>query len=176
MAVGGLGQRSDINDIAGGIADGLAEYRFGTRVDQRFEGGDIVMGREAGVDSHAWQGVRQQVVGAAVQLGHRDDIVAGFGDGLDGVGDSRHTRGDGQRANPAFQGGHALLEHVVGGVHDARIDVAGNLQVKQVGAVLGVVEGEGGGLVDRYGHRLGGRVGAEARMDGKRFQLHAIVP
>ena len=43
-------------------------------------------------------------------------------------------------------------------VHDARVDVALQTEVEQVGAVLRVVEGVGGRLVDRDGHGLGGRV------------------
>lgn len=82
VAVGGCGQRGDIDDVAGRVADGLAEHRLGTFVDQRLEGGDVVVGGEARGDALARQGVGQQVVGAAVQFGHRDDVVAGLGDGL----------------------------------------------------------------------------------------------
>ncbi|MNM75536.1 hypothetical protein D3C81_873270 [compost metagenome] len=174
MAVRGIGKGLQVDDIAGRVADRLAEHCLGAAVDQRFEGGDVVMGGEAGLDAEARQGMGQQVVGTAVELGHRDDIVAGFGHGLDRVGDRRHARGHGQGTDTAFERRHALLEYVVGRVHDPAIDVAGDFQVEQIGAVLGVVEGKRGGLVDRYRDGLGGRVGAEARVDGQGFQLHAI--
>lgn len=138
MAVRSRSEGSQVDDIAGWVADGLAEHRFGALVDQRFEGGDVVMGGEAGLDAEAWQCVGQQVVGAAVELGHRDDIVANLGHGLNRVGDGGHARGHGQRADAAFQRRHALFEHGVGRVHDPRIDIAGDLQVEQVGTVLGV--------------------------------------
>ncbi|MCY1445300.1 hypothetical protein D9M71_618090 [compost metagenome] len=134
------------------------------------------MGGEAGLDTKAWQGMGQQVISAAIELGHRNNVVTGLGHGLDGIGNGRHARRYRQGTDPAFKGGHTLFEHIIGRVHDAAVDVAGHLQVKQVGTVLGVIEGERSGLVDRYGHGLGGGVGTEARVDGQGFQLHAIVP
>ena len=176
MSMRRVGQRCEVDDIAGRVADGFAEYRLGALVDQRFQCGDVIVCGEAGLDAETRQGVGQQVVGAAVELGHRDDVVAGFGHGLDGVGNGGHAGGDGQCADAAFQRRHAFLEHGVGRVHDARVDIAGDFQVEQVGTVLGVVEGEGAGLVDRHRHRLGGRVGAIAGVDGQGFQFHARVP
>jgi hypothetical protein len=72
----------------------------------------------------------------------------------------------------AFQFGHALFQHVGGRVHDARVDVAGDLEVEQVGAVPRVVEGVGCGLVDRHRDGLGGRVGTVAAMHGDGFDFH----
>ena len=172
MAVGSIGQGLEVDNIAGRVADRFAEHRLGAAVDQRFQAGDIVMGGEAHFDARARQGVGEQVVGAAVELGHRDDVVAHFGNGLHRIGDGRHAAGHGQGTDAAFQRRNALFQHVVGGVHDPRVDVARHLEVKQVGAVLGVVEGERGGLVNRHGHRLGGRVGAVTGVDGQGFQFH----
>ncbi|MNZ66269.1 hypothetical protein D3C78_844880 [compost metagenome] len=175
VAVRGVGQGLQVDDVAGRVADGFAEHRLGALVDQRFQCGDVVMGCEARLDAEARQGVRQQVVSPAIQLGHRDDVVAGLGDGLDRIGDRRHARGHRQRPDATFQRSDAFLQHGVGRVHDPRIDVAGHLQVEQVGAVLGVVERVGGGLVDRHGHRPGGRIGAVAGVDGEGFQFHATL-
>lgn len=70
----------------------------------------------------------------------------------------------------------ALFQHVGGGVHDARVDVAGHLEVEQVGAMLGTVEGIGHGLVDGHGGRLGGGVGRVAGVDGQGFDAHGRLP
>ena len=43
--------------------------------------------------------------------------------------------------------------------HDAGVDVAERAEAEQVGAVLGRVEGVGGGLVDGHGARVGRGVG-----------------
>ena len=44
------------------------------------------------------------------------------------------------------------------GIHDAGVDVAELLQSEQRGGVVGVLEGERGGLVDRHGAGAAGRV------------------
>ncbi|MNE88658.1 hypothetical protein D3C80_1859850 [compost metagenome] len=54
-----------------------------------------------------------------------------------------------------------MLQHIVGGIHDAGVDIAGHVQVEQVGAVLGVIEFEGDVLIDRHGDGLGGRIRLE---------------
>ena len=74
-----------------------------------------------------------------------------------------------QRGDAAFHRRHALLQHIVGRVHDARVDVAGHSQVEEVGAVLGVVEFVGDGLVYRHGHRMRGWLAFITGVDGLSF-------
>ncbi len=170
--MGDLRQGGEIDDVAQRVADGLAEQGLGAAVDQRLETFRLAVIGEAHLDAVLRQRVGEQVVGAAVECADRDDVVAGFGDGLDRVGDRRHAGSHAQRADAAFQLRHALFQHVGGRVHDARVDVAGDLEVEQVGAVLGVVEGVGGRLVDRHRDRLGGGIGAVAAMHGDGFDFH----
>ena len=108
------------------------------------------------------QRVGEQVPGAAVEVGRADDVVAGLGDVLDRHGRGRLAGGDGQRRDAAFERRDALLQHGVGRVHDARVDVAELLQREQVRGMLGVAELVGRGLIDRHRHRVGGGVGAVA--------------
>ena len=68
-----------------------------------------------------------------------------------------------------------MLKDILRRVHDARIDISGHLQVEEVGTVLRVVEGIGGGLVNRHRHRFGGRFGAVAAVDGDGFQFHFLL-
>jgi hypothetical protein len=89
----------------------------------------------------------------------------------DRVGHGGLPRGQGECGDTAFERGQALFQHILGRVHDARIDVALNLQVEQVGSVLGIVESEGHGLVDRHGHSARGRVGIIAAVDGDGFEF-----
>ena len=172
VTVRGVSQRLEIDDIAGRVADGLAEDCLGLVVDQRFQRGDVIVGGEAHLDALTRQGVGEKVVGAAIELGHRNDVIARFSDGLDRIGDRRHARSHRQRGDTAFQCGDTLFEHVGGGIHDARIDVARHLQIEEVGAMLGIVERIGRGLVDRHRHGLGCRVRAVARMNRQGLQFH----
>ena len=117
-----------------------------------------------GVDkgsSHAelGQGVGQQVEAAAVDglLGH--DVVARLGQGLDGVGNGRRAGGQGQSCHAALQRRDALFQHILGGVGQAAVDVAGIRQTEPGGGVGGVAEHIGSGLVDGHGPGIGGGVG-----------------
>ena len=87
----------------------------------------------------------------------------------------RMAGGDRERRRAAFERRDALLQHGVGRVADAGIDVAEGLQPEQRGGVVDVVEHEGGGLVDRRRARAGGRVGLRAGMDGERGEAGSAV-
>ena len=72
---------------------------------------------------------------------------------------------NGHRADPALERGDALLQHVLGRVHDPRVDVAELGEPEQRRGVLGVAEDVGRRLVDRGGAGAGGRVGRGAGVD-----------
>ena len=77
----------------------------------------------------------------------------------DGVSYSCCTRGNGQAAYTAFQCGNAILKNSLSSVGQTAIDVSCILQVETITGVLRVVEHIRGGLVDRYGTRVGCGVG-----------------
>ncbi len=92
------------------------------------------------LDALVLERVGEQVPSAAVKVGRRNDVVASVGDVLQrerrrGLA-ARHR----QRGDAAFERGDALLEHVVGRVHDAGVDVAEFPQPEQVRRVVGVLE------------------------------------
>jgi hypothetical protein len=80
----------------------------------------------------------------------------------------RVSRGHGEPGGAALQGCDALLEHGLGRVHDARVDVAEGLEVEQRRGVVDVLEHIGRRLVDRRGAGAGGgiRVGAGVDRQG----------
>ncbi len=128
---------------------------------------------EAHLDALVLQRVREQVPGAAVKVGGADDIVARPRQVLDGKRRRRLPGGERERAHAALDLGDALFEDVIGGVHDARVDVAQLLQREKVRGVLGVAELVRGRLINRHGDRVRGRVGAPAAMKGERFGMTA---
>jgi hypothetical protein len=79
-------------------------------------------------------------------------------------------------AHAALERGDALLEHVGGRVHDARVDVARHREVEQVRAVLRAVELVGHRLVDRRRDRVRGRVTGVAGVDQNGFVTHLLAP
>ena len=96
----------------GALVRGAAEI-------QRIDGID-----EADLDALILERVGEQIPGTTVEIGRADDVVAGPCDVLDGESRGRLPRGQRQRADAAFQCRYALLQHVVGRIHDARVDVA----------------------------------------------------
>ncbi|CAI7977538.1 hypothetical protein FRAHR75_360018 [Frankia sp. Hr75.2] len=121
-------------------------------------------------DAELGQRVVEQVVGAAVEVRGADDVVAGLGQVEDRQRLRRLPRCRGERADPAFEGGDALLEDVLGGVHDPGVDVARLAEREQRGRVVGVAEDEARRLVDRDGSRTGRRIGLGARVDLLRLE------
>ena len=73
---------------------------------------------------------------------------------------------------PPFERRHALLEHIGGGVHDARVDVAELLEREQSGGVRGILEDVRRGLVDGHGAREAGLIGRVAGVQGARGEAH----
>ena len=171
VAVRNVGNGGDIGHRALRVADGFDEHGLGTVIKQRLKTCQIARIGKARCHAKLRQGVCQQVVGAAIEGGAGNDVVARFGDGLDGIRHCRLPGGHRECRNAPFERRHALFQHVLRRVHDARVDVARHLQVEQVRAVLRVVKCIGHGLVDRHRHRLGGGVGRVSGVDGLGFKF-----
>src|ERR1044072_1432852 len=75
---------------------------------------------------------------------------------------ARVSRGDRTRCGATFQRPDALFQYGGGGVANAGIDIAESLQPEQRGGMVGIVEHEGRGLIDRRHPRAGGRIGLRA--------------
>src|SRR5690606_27296609 len=133
VLVGHPGHGLDVEDVQLGIADGFGVDALSPLVDGPAEVVGIRRIHEVDLDAQVGQAVGQQVEGTAVEAGRRHHLVAGAGDVGDGQGGGGLAAGGGQGGGAAFQGGHPLLEHVHGGVHDAGVDVARLLQVEEPG-------------------------------------------
>ena len=72
----------------------------------------------------------QQVVAAAVNGLLGNYMAAVLGQGLDGVADSGSTGSNSQARHAAFQGSDALFQHILGGVGQTAVNVAGISQAK----------------------------------------------
>ena len=174
LCVGGLGKGAHVHHINRRIADGFAIHQPCARIGHF---GDLF--GAVGVDkAHfyalARQVVGEEIIGAAIERFGSDDVVARFHQGLHGIGNRRHAAGGAQSGNAAFERGHTRFEHGCGGVHNAGVDVAGHIEIEQIGAVAGVVEGVRGGLVNRHRRRFGGGVGCVACVQGEGFGLHGF--
>jgi hypothetical protein len=173
--VGDLGEGFDVDDVDERVAQRFRVKQLGVLLDGFAEILRVARVDEGGLDAELPQVHVQQRVRAAVQGRGRDDVVAGAAQREDGGDFGRLAGGGGQRRAPALDRRHAFLEHRHRRVGDARVDVAEGLQVEQAGGVLGGVEDERGGLVDRRGARAGGRIRDLPGVQAKRLNAELAV-
>ena len=112
----------------------------------------------------------QQVLGAAIQRGRSHDVGARTHQRGNGQVQRRLAAGRGNGANAAFKRRHPLLQHRVGRVADAGVNMPGALQVEQAGGVVAGLEHERGGKVNRHSTRSGGGVGGGACVQCERVK------
>ena len=108
--------------------------------------------------------VVELVDGAAVELPAGDELIARLQQRMEDEELRRMARGDGECGRAVLERGDAPFERRLRRVVDARVDVAEHLQAEQRGGVVGIVEHEGCGLIDRRRPRAGRSVGGGARM------------
>ncbi len=156
----------NVEDVAAGVRDGFSVETLGLRRDGPAEVLGVIGFDERDTDTHAPEGDVELRVSSTIEGGGGDDMVPGLTD----IGDRQELRrlsgGDGEGGHAPFQRGDSFFEHRRGGVHDARIDVAELLQGEELRGIVGVVEDEGGRLVDGNSARFGGGVDGVALVKG----------
>ena len=139
------------------------------------EARDVVGVRPHHVPAEALEGVVELVDRAAIELLRRDELVARREHRVH----DQHLRGvaggDRKACGAAFERGDAFLQHRVGRVADAGVDVAERLQPEQRGGVIDVLEHERRRLVDRRRARAGGGIGLRAGVDGERCEARRAL-
>ena len=140
----------DIGNIAVGIAQGLQVNRPGVFLNGVFHFTQVMGIYKSRVDAESRQRVFQQIETAAVDglLGH--DMPAVSRQCLHSVGHRRCARGKGQRCAASFQCSQPFFQHILGGIGQPSVNVAGIFQTEPVRCVLAVVEHIGSGLVNRH--------------------------
>ena len=160
VAVGDSCDRSQVNDVGVGIAQGLGVDQLRVFLDCRLKILRLRRVYKGHVQALIPQGVGKQVVGAAVEVGGGDDMVAGAGNVLNGVSDGRCTGGGSKGRSAAFQSGNALLKNGGGGIHQAGVDVSALGEAESARRLSGVLENVRGSGVDRYRTGIRGGIGA----------------
>src|SRR5499427_8845290 len=137
-----VGDRLDVGDDAARIGDRLDEDRLGLRADAALERADVVRIGPHHVPAEILERVVELVDRAAIELLRRDELVARLHQHVE----DQHLRGmagsDREAGGAALERGDALLEHGVGRVADAGVDVAERLQAEQRGGMVDVLEHE----------------------------------
>ncbi|MCY1232589.1 hypothetical protein D9M72_450890 [compost metagenome] len=170
-----LCQPLKVLDFRRRVGHHLDEDRLGVLPDRGGVVRRVGAGDECGVHPEAAQRDVELGDRAAVQLGGRHDVVACLGERGKGDELRGHARRRRNGSDAALQGGNALFERCHRGVADPGVDVAVLLQGEEVGGVLGVLEDEGRGLVDRDGPRAVLGVGCAAGVQGAGAEAELAV-
>ena len=169
----------DREDLQLRVGQRLGVPAAGAGIGGADEGLRVLGVHEADLDAELLQRIGEEVPGAAIEVRRGDDVVARLAEVHHGEGRRRLARSEREGGDAAFQRRDALLQHVHGRVHDAGVDVAHLLQREEARGMAGVVELEGGRLVDRDRDRAGGGIGAPAGMKRDRFRVgvgHLVSP
>mmetsp|Transcript_32564 Transcript_32564/g.53141 ORF Transcript_32564/g.53141 Transcript_32564/m.53141 type:complete len:516 (-) Transcript_32564:204-1751(-) len=162
-----LAHRLDLGEVGHAeprVADGLHVDRLRVGVHHLLELLRAVVLGQPAVDAQPGHGDLPLVVGAPVQVGRRDDVVARLRDGHHRQELRRVPGGGGHGHGAALQGRDAVLEDVRGRIVQPAVDVAELLQGEQVLAMSVIVECVRRGWVDGNSPRVGHRVDRLASM------------
>ena len=141
--------RGDIEYLEARITERFRENQPGVIPDGRGKGCRVAGINESRLDPEPGQRIGQQVVAAAIQRAGSDNMRAGAHQRDNRQVQCRLATGRCNGADAAFECRDALLQHGVGGVAQARIDMSGTLHVEQGRGVIRIGEGKRGGLVNR---------------------------
>ena len=173
MAVRDGRDRFDIGHIQPGIAHGLAEKELCFGSNGLGEVLRILGIDKMRLDAEPGEDVVELGECAAVEIVGRNDFIP-CGAEIDHAVENRAgSGGHGQSSGPAFQLGHALLENIVRGVHESRVDVPKLLQTEKVCGMLGVAEDKRAGAVNGNGSGEGNGIRCGASMEADGFEFHS---
>ena len=160
----------NVEHIQAGVAHGFAKEQLGVGAHSRTPTLDVVRFDKGGLYAKAAQRVVQQVVRAAIQSRAGHNVRARTHECGNGEVQGRLTTGGADGADAAFEGGHALLQHRVGGVADAAVHMACALQIEQRSRMVAGLKHERGGQVNRHSACAGGGVGCGACVQRERVK------
>src|SRR5690606_37043756 len=149
MTLGYLRDFLQINESAAGIGKALDENCARFIVDLILKGRDVFGISPAHMPIEVLEGGAKLVHRAAIELARSNEVAARLHERVEDEKLSRVAGGCGKRRSAAFKGCNTLFQNRLGGVHDARIDVAESLQTEQRCRMLHVVEHVRRGLIDR---------------------------
>ena len=163
-----VGNLGEIRNVVLRIADGFQIHQPRVLIHQLVDLSGMIGIEEAHLDAQLLEGLREQRPGASIQIGRSNEILAGMRDGKNRGVHGRLSAGKYEPSDAAINRGQSLLQHIVGRIHDPRIDVAELLKPEKPCGVVYVVEGEAGGGVNRHSSGMRKRIGCVAGMKCER--------
>jgi hypothetical protein len=169
-SVSDVGDLAVIRNVVLGIADRFEIDQARVFVRQAGDFLGVIRIEETHLDPQFLERLREQSPGASIKAGGGDQVLSRMRDGENGGRDGGLSGGERQPAHAPIERGQALLQHVVGGIHQARIDEAEFLQREKIGGVLRILEDITGSGVDGNGPRRGSGVWFLTGMQSQRAE------
>ena len=170
-----LADSIEVRNVQTRVPNRLHEERFGVFVDGLTEIFRVALIDKFHIDAELGQRVVKQVVGAAIETGRRDNVLARMAQVHDGQRLGSLTRRGRQGPRSPFEQRESLLEDVGRGVHQAGVDIAEFLQSEQPRGVIAVIEDVRGRLIQRQGARIGRRVGDLSAVQAQCRQFPGLI-
>lgn len=159
VAVSHIGHGAYVDQVAVGITESLDKQGLCRRAYRLLEIGRIRRVDKCGGHAVDRQSIVEQIVSPAIDSVGGHDMIALRHQPEYGIGHGSGAGRQRQNGHAAFESGHALLEHILGGIGEPAVDVALLLEI-ETGRSLGrAAENIGCGLVHRYRAGIGGRIG-----------------
>ena len=158
VAVGDLRDRVYIRDVAVRVSQRLQIDSPGIFLNSVLNLFQIVGIHKCRRDPELRQSVGEQVEAAAVDslLGY--DMSPVGRQGLNGICNRRGSRCKGQACASSFEGGHSLFQHILCGIGQSSINIAGIRKAETVSSMLTVVKHIGSCLINRHSAGIRGRI------------------
>ena len=178
MLMGDAREALDVEHAHAGVGQRLAEEKLGIRPEGRFD--LLVRGvlvDEGDLDAHLREGDAEEIVGATVDRGGGNHVVAGLADVEAGEEVGRLAGGGQHPRHAAFERSQTRRHPVVGRVLEAGVEVAGRFEVEEAAHLVGGGVFEGRTLDDRHlpGFAVGGLVaGLDAEGRGVKLLFHLL--
>ena len=155
MLVSDLYPLVEVKDLTVRVTEGLGIEGLRVRLDGCLYLLVVVRIYERGRYAVVGKGMGEVVVGSTVDVLRGNDVVTGMRNGLKCVSNGGCTRCNTEGGDTTLEGGHSLLEDILGRVRQSRIDISCILQCETCSCMVRIVKHECAGLVDRDGSRAG---------------------
>src|SRR5579875_2227642 len=159
MLMRNIGHSADVQRIQAWIAHCLGVDSLCMLIDGGAEILRLAPIHKMHLDAKFRQRIMEEVIGATIQAGRRDNLVTSTGNIENRQRLSRLAGRGRQRAHAPFQCRDTSLESIVGRVHNTSVNITKLLEAKQVRSMLRAVKHIGCGLIDRDGTRVSSAIG-----------------
>ena len=159
MCMGNLRHLLNIYNIRIGISQRFNVKRLGVLLNSILYCLHIKGVYEGSGNTVIYQCMCQQVIGSAVNIIGRYNMIPGFCQVLNGIGNCCHTASYCQRCRTAFQCGNSLFKHILCGICQTSVNISAVCQSESCGCMVAVAKYIRRSLINRYCSRICYRVG-----------------